>query len=170
METSRSILIAILSIATAAQAAGEMQAFVQDSRTKPELLMDTRDGVEVAETKFVTWKIGGESKPADDESDAHDYVLAWTPEYWLSKHFFHNVVPGLVRVPCEGKFSDALAFRGPDAELVLAAVNMRDCGYQLSARIGCKYLQALLPARSFNTFVLDDPSDQSSSINGAQTR
>jgi len=70
-------LIAVFSIASAAQAAGEMHPFVQDSRTKHELLMDLRDGAEAADANGVTWRLGVESPAITDQPDAQDYRLTW---------------------------------------------------------------------------------------------
>jgi O-glycosyl hydrolase len=54
-----------------------------------------------------------------------------------------------------------MAFRRPDGKLVLVAANMRVYGAQMSVRIGRDFLEALLPPRSFNTFILDNPQDKS---------
>ena len=84
-----------------------------------------------------------------------DATVKLTPEYWLMKHFSHFVTPGSVLIPCEGVFQDALAFTRPDGSLVVVAVNMRAYDRMLNAKIGKKALKANLPARSFNTFVMD---------------
>jgi hypothetical protein len=78
MKIIASIPAAIFSIAVAAQAAGEMHAFVQDSRTKHELLMDLRDGAEAADTNGMTWRLGVESAAVAGQPDAQDYRLTWT--------------------------------------------------------------------------------------------
>lgn len=84
-----------------------------------------------------------------------DASVKLTPEYWLMKHFSHFVTPGSVLIPCEGVFQDALAFTRPDGSLVVVAANMRAYDRMLNAKIGKKAIRANLPARSFNTFVID---------------
>ena len=62
----------------AGQTVGEMHAFVQDSRTKHELLLDLRDGAEAADTNGVTWRLSVESTAVAGQPDARDYRLIWT--------------------------------------------------------------------------------------------
>ena len=50
MQILASIPVAILSLTVAGQAAGELHAFVQDSRAQHEFQMDLRDGAEAADT------------------------------------------------------------------------------------------------------------------------
>lgn len=64
-------------ILTAAQAVGEMHPFVQDSRTKHELLMDMRDGAVATDSNGVTWRFGVESAAVAVQPDAKDYRLTW---------------------------------------------------------------------------------------------
>jgi len=78
MKIVTSILAAFFSIAATAQAAGELHAFVQDSRTQHQLVMDLRDGAEAADTNGVTWRLGVESGAVAGEPDAQDYRLTWT--------------------------------------------------------------------------------------------
>lgn len=77
MKIAIAVVAAILGIATPAQAAGDIHAFVRDSHVKHEL-MEVRDGAEASDTNGATWKLGVESKAVTNESDAHDYVLTWT--------------------------------------------------------------------------------------------
>ena len=72
------ILIAVLGVASAAQAAGEMHPFVQDSRTKHELLMELRDSAEATDSNGVSWRLGVESGAVTGQTDAQDYHLTWT--------------------------------------------------------------------------------------------
>lgn len=53
---------------------GEMHPFVQDSRTKHELLMDMRDGEEATDTNGMTWRLGLEARAVAGQPDAKGYI------------------------------------------------------------------------------------------------
>jgi len=83
---------------------------------------------------------------------------AYTPEFYLFKHFSHFVPAGSVKLESCGNFDDALAFRTPDGQVVLVLANKQNFAQSVGVKIGAQNLSAKLPPKSFNTFCLAMPS------------
>lgn len=79
-------------------------------------------------------------------------AVAYTPEFYLFKHFGQFVPPGSMRLDCLGNFDDALAFQTPEGALVLVAVNTQTALQSLEIKLGARNYSVKLPAKSFNTF------------------
>jgi glucosylceramidase len=78
--------------------------------------------------------------------------VTYTPEFYLFKHFSHFVQAGAVKLKSDGNFDDAVAFRGPDGNLTIVAMNARPEEKSLTIKLGSRNLTVSLPPRSFNTF------------------
>ncbi|BAR07122.1 glycosyl hydrolases family 30 [Scardovia inopinata] len=81
-----------------------------------------------------------------------------TPEYYLMRHFSHYVKPGARLMETSGHFNSmGIAFRNPDGTIVLLVQNAldRDMPFTFAdPQHADKGFKALLPARSFNTFLV----------------
>ena len=79
----------------------------------------------------------------------------YTPEYYAYKHFSHFVEPGstlLAFYPIKDGLQ-AIVFQRPDGKRVVICGNTNNEEKSISIALGKKYLNAILDAHSFNTFV-----------------
>lgn len=91
------------------------------------------------------------------ELDPEARTLRYTPEYYAVKHFSNLIVPGaevVEYVPREKTGMPTVIARNPDGKHVVVSANLGDEPKELCVKIGGKYLNASLKARSFNSFVV----------------
>lgn len=83
------------------------------------------------------------------------YGYRYTPEFYAYKHFSHFVEPGstlLAFYPIKDGLQ-AIVFRRRDGRRVVICGNTNNEEKSISIALGKKYLNAILDAHSFNTFV-----------------
>lgn len=88
-----------------------------------------------------------------------DRTYTYTPEYYALMHNTHFVPAGSRVLTSDKEAGQCLAFETPEGHIVLTVANTGSTPMRFSAAAGERYLDAELPARSFNTFVLADESD-----------
>jgi glucosylceramidase len=85
-------------------------------------------------------------------SDTKEVI--YTPEYYVYKHVCSLVPDGSRYLPTTEK-SNSLAFRTPEGKNVLIIRNSEEKPKEISVKIGKKYLNVTLQAKSFNTFIIE---------------
>lgn len=85
--------------------------------------------------------------------NANTKEVAYTPEYYLMKHFSHYVHQGAYRLQTEGS-EDVLAFKNEDGSTIVVVANVNDREQNIELNMGGSVLKATLKANSFNTFRL----------------
>lgn len=75
-------------------------------------------------------------------------------EYYLIKHVSHFVKPGAKRLITKGIFENILAFKNPDNSIVCIVQNDESVDKEIKIEINGKTLNPILPANSFNTFLV----------------
>ena len=75
-------------------------------------------------------------------------------EYYLLKHVSHYVKPGAKRLITYGAFENVLAFVNPDNSIVCTVQNEESIDKEVKIEINGKTLKPVLPANSFNTFLV----------------
>lgn len=91
------------------------------------------------------------------ELNARNRTFRYTAEYYAVKHFTHHVAPGSEMVgfyPREKDNTPVVVYRIPTGKHVVIAGNFNDEEKTVSLRFGKKYLNATMPAHSFNTYVM----------------
>ncbi|MGN0854976.1 MAG: glycoside hydrolase family 30 beta sandwich domain-containing protein [Kiritimatiellia bacterium] len=88
--------------------------------------------------------------------DSKTKKIRYTPEYYAVKHYTHYIAPGARQIGAFewNKEREGVAYRNPDGTLVVVIGNWSGADSSVSVKLGEKYLNATLPARSFNTFVV----------------
>lgn len=77
------------------------------------------------------------------------------PEYYVMKHFAHDVVPGARRVGLSGAWSGkAVAFRNPDNSLVIVINNPFKDSRDLHLAYEGQTLRFELESDSFNSIII----------------
>ncbi|MBL7969761.1 MAG: hypothetical protein JNK09_22355 [Prolixibacteraceae bacterium] len=76
-------------------------------------------------------------------------------EYYLLKHVSHFVKPGAKRLIPEGAFQNILAFINPDKSIACIVQNDESVDKEVKIEIDGKIIQPVLPANSFNTFLVN---------------
>lgn len=85
-------------------------------------------------------------------------TVACNPEFYVMKHLSHFVEPGARLAEVGGCLAgNALAFVNPDGSTVVAVHNAFDRERDVTLSLGERALSARLPARSFNSFVVESP-------------
>ncbi len=87
------------------------------------------------------------------EVEERSYAL--TPEFRVMQHFSHVVSPGARRLEVSGHWAgNAVAFRNRDGGQVVMVDNPLSTQQELRLQVGRRRWLAVLPSRSFNTFVV----------------
>lgn len=89
--------------------------------------------------------------------DSKTRKFRYTAEYYAVKHFTHYVVPGSKMVgysPKSNGNTPVIVYQTPANKYVVIAGNFNDETKTVSVKLGKKYLNAEMPAHSFNTFVV----------------
>lgn len=84
----------------------------------------------------------------------------YTPEYYAMKHYSHFIEPGSVILKGSSERSMVLACRTPENTTVIVAGNLENAPRALTLQVGDKYLSTILPARSFNSFIIGNEAAQ----------
>lgn len=89
----------------------------------------------------------------DSKTRRHRY----TPEYYAVKHFSNVVVPGsrmvAYKAPVGKDGMPVIVFVTPAGKRIVIAGNFSDVPKQVTVKLGRRYLNAMLQAHSFNTFI-----------------
>ena len=83
-------------------------------------------------------------------------TATYTPEYYAVKHYCNVIAPGSRLLAFQSKINNkmpTLVFLTPENKYALIMGNMNDTAQTIAVKLGQKYLNATLPAHSFNTFV-----------------
>jgi glucosylceramidase len=80
--------------------------------------------------------------------------ITYNPQFYAFKHYSYFVEPGAYRVASNGNVADQVAFVNPSGDVVLEIQNSHSEALKVAINIDGKHLEPLLPARSWNTFVL----------------
>lgn len=101
---------------------------------------------------FSTWGWAQNSMISVDAAGNHRF----NPDYHVFKHLSHFVQPGAKRIGTisYAGYENLLAFSNPDGRIVIVAQNDMTETMPLHLTLGTKTLRALLPADSFNSFVI----------------
>lgn len=89
------------------------------------------------------------------DSKSKTYVL--TPEYYAAKHFSHFVTKGtqlITNSDTDGK-KPIMIFRTNNGKILIIAGNFNDETKPMNIKIMDKNLSVILPAHSFNTFIMN---------------
>ncbi len=89
--------------------------------------------------------------------DSQTRKFRYTAEYYAVKHFTHHVAPGSRMVGYHSKHNGntpVVVYLTPENKYVVIAGNFNDEAKTVSVKLGKKYLNADMPAHSFNTFVV----------------
>lgn len=89
--------------------------------------------------------------------DSQTHKFRYTAEYYAVKHFTHHVAPGSRMVGYSPKTvgnTPVVVYLTPENKYVVIAGNFNDEEKTVSVKFGKKYLNAAMPAHSFNTFVM----------------
>ena len=88
--------------------------------------------------------------------DTQARTFVYNPEYYLLKHVSHFVQPGarLVTTFSFRGYENQLAFVNPDGSVVIVMQNDMCEELPVNVLIGSQMISAVLPADSFNTFVI----------------
>lgn len=80
--------------------------------------------------------------------------ITYTPQFYAFKHFSYFIKPGARRIETIGNYKDQIAFINPDGDIVLEIQNAHSVEHDVSVQINGKSFKPVLPARSWNTFIL----------------
>lgn len=86
--------------------------------------------------------------------DADKGTFRYNPEYYLMKHLSHYVKPGARHLPTQGEYDDILAFKNPDGQTVVMAVNPTTEQTTIEVKCNKSIFTATLEPQSINTFTL----------------
>lgn len=89
--------------------------------------------------------------------DSQTRKFRYTAEYYAVKHFTHYVAPGSEMVgyhPRGTENTPVVVYRTTEGKHVVIAGNFNDEAKTVCVKIGKKFLNADMPAHSFNTFVV----------------
>lgn len=89
--------------------------------------------------------------------DSQTRKFRYTAEYYAVKHFSHYVAPGSEMVgyaPRGPENTTMVIYRTPEKKYVVIAGNFDEAQRSVTVKLGAKYLNAVLPAHSFNTYVV----------------
>lgn len=82
-------------------------------------------------------------------------TYTYNPEFYIMKHFSHFVKKGAKRVDLNGSYTEAVAFKNPDASIVLVATNKEDEELPVQIDIdGESSFAVTLKPQSISTLVL----------------
>ncbi len=87
--------------------------------------------------------------------DTDRRTATYTPEYYVMRHFARHVRPNAYKLKTMGNDQSMLAFRNPDGSTAVVVANTADSDRPLSIALNDEVIRATLPARSFNTFVIN---------------
>lgn len=89
--------------------------------------------------------------------DSQTRKFRYTAEYYAVKHFTHYVAPGSRMVgyyPKDKGNTPVIVYQTPENKYVVIAGNFNKEEKTVTVKLGKKYLNATMPAHSFNTFVV----------------
>jgi hypothetical protein len=86
--------------------------------------------------------------------DKNTRVVTYNPEFHLYKHFSYFIETGAYRINSSGSFSDHIAFRNPNGDIVIVIANRSDQSRTVTIKNGSEMIKPSIAARSFNTFVI----------------
>jgi len=92
--------------------------------------------------------------------DQNSGKVTYNGEFYIYKHFSHFVKPGAKRILTTGSWGDKIAFTNPDGSTVLVMGNSSNQSHDVAITIAGRpenTFNAMLPARSINTFVVVEP-------------
>jgi len=92
--------------------------------------------------------------------DQNSGKVTYNGEFYIYKHFSHFVKPGAKRILTTGSWGDKIAFTNPDGSTVLVMGNSSNQSHDVAITIAGRpenTFNAMLPARSINTFVVAEP-------------
>ena len=75
----------------------------------------------------------------------------FNPQYYLVKHFSQYVRPGAQYLAASGTYSEQVAFRNPDGEVIVIAANTTDGPLRVAFEVAGQRVAPELPAHSFHT-------------------
>jgi len=81
--------------------------------------------------------------------------VTYTPYYYAFRHFSSFVRPGAVRIATASTLTQCDAFFNPGGQVVLVVENASDTVAPITLKFAERAFPAVLPAKSFSTFVLD---------------
>jgi glucosylceramidase len=97
--------------------------------------------------------------------------VTYTPYFYLYKHFSHFIEPGAHLTASYSSWSDQIAFTNPDGGVVIVVVNRSDQNVPLTLNIdGRRSAPVVIPARSFNTFMLSAPTAPAQALSSSDAR
>lgn len=79
--------------------------------------------------------------------------ISYNPQYYMFKHFSYYIDPEARRIKTEGEFTDCIAFQNENGDNVLVVKNESPSETEIRVNFNGKVITAVLPARSFSTFV-----------------
>lgn len=89
--------------------------------------------------------------------DPRNRTFRYTAEYFAVKHFSHYITPGSEMIGYRSSDDNAgipvVVYKTPLRDFVVIIGNLTDTDRQVSVKIGTRFLNATVPAHSFNTFV-----------------
>lgn len=89
--------------------------------------------------------------------DSKTRKFRYTAEYYAVKHFTHYVAPGSEMVgysPKSNGNTPVIVYKTPENKYVVVAGNFNNEDKTVTVKLGKKYLNADMPAHSFNTFIV----------------
>jgi glucosylceramidase len=88
-------------------------------------------------------------------------TVTFTPEFYMTKHFTNAVKPGARRVNATSATlatGDYAAFQNPSGQIIVVIRNTGTSAKQVTIQFGSYMISPSLPANSFNTFYISDPT------------
>jgi glucosylceramidase len=82
------------------------------------------------------------------------HIVTYNPEFHLYKHFSYFIETGAHRIDSSGNWSDRIAFKNPDGDIVLIIANRNDSDVTVTIKNGSDMIKPMIKRRSFNTFVI----------------
>ena len=80
--------------------------------------------------------------------------VRFTPEFYVMKHLSHYVKSGALLLAVSDN-NDLLVFKNPDGKIIAILANQSEKDKKVSVKLGEKYFNLTLKAKSFNSIVLD---------------
>ena len=87
------------------------------------------------------------------------HEVRYNPEFYVMKHFSYFVQPGAYRISTSGDWSNKLGFLNPNGEIIVVVWNSDNSNRTVTIKIGDDMVHPVVPANSFNTFVLNIEPD-----------
>jgi len=82
-------------------------------------------------------------------------TVTYTPMFRAFEHFSRYVPVGSVLLASQGYLKDLVAFRTPEAKIVLVLLNAAKAAKSLVGTVGGRTLAIELPPESFSTLILE---------------